>query len=89
MEVEKVVKWVLERRKNILYNYCKVLDHVQNKLIISIKKMESLSSDQDILNKFIILAGESKHVNTQEPYYYENSYKIFSSEEIMPINDKG
>lgn len=61
LEAEKIVKWVLERRKNMLNNYCKILDHIQNKISISMEKMESLSSVSGILEKFILLAEESKH----------------------------
>lgn len=89
LEAEKTVKWVLERRKNILDNYCKVLDRVQNKIKISIEKIESLSLTTDLQDKFIVLAGESKHVSTQEPYFYESSYKVISSEEIVPVDDEG
>lgn len=83
------MKWVLERRKNVLDNYCKILDRVLSKITINMEKNNSISSDNDILEKFIIIAGESKHVSTQEPYYYENSYKVFCSGEAIPINDEG
>jgi len=53
------------------------------------EKMKSISSDKHILEKCIILAGDSKHVSSQEPYYYESSYKILCSDETVSINDEG
>lgn len=89
LEAERIVKWVLERRKHILNNYCKVFDRVNSKITMSMEKMKSISSDKDMLEKCIILAGESKHVSSQEPYCYESSYKMFCSDETVPINDEG
>lgn len=40
---EKIVKCVLERHKNILNNYCKVLDRVNSKITISMEKMKMKS----------------------------------------------
>ena len=36
-----------------------------------------------------VLTVELKDVNTQELYCYESMYKMFCSDETVPVNDEG
>ncbi|PZC81708.1 hypothetical protein B5X24_HaOG212152 [Helicoverpa armigera] len=61
LEAEKIVKWVLQRRKNMLDNYFRVFERIQTKIVISIEKFKNLPPDAKTTDKFTVLAGESKH----------------------------
>ncbi|CAG4941381.1 unnamed protein product [Parnassius apollo] len=90
LESEKIVKWTLDNRQRTLEDLNKTANKLKEKIVAALEKLKICPESTDIKDKFEAFLGKSEHRSNQEPFYSEQSYKVYEDKEKpIEIDDSG
>ncbi|KAI5726766.1 hypothetical protein M8J76_008082 [Diaphorina citri] len=68
LQAEKIVKWVLQHRRDVVKKYLHGHEILRTKLTSRIEKLGALTGNNTLQDKLTALLGDLLHCKTQEPY---------------------
>lgn len=89
LEVQKIVKWSLHNRSTSVKSYCYFTKKIQEMSSVFLAKINEVGEDNSLFENFQNVFAPCLHLPSQEPFHYEDCYKMLPPHYKISVDEEG